>query len=109
MHFKSIYKCDIITFSNSRRNMELNFSNHAITRCQQRGIPLEVLNFLYKYGNKIQTHQDKKYFCNKKLLKKLFIKEKALIKKFDKQILNTAIVCNGNTVITAMKITEGIR
>ena len=52
MYLTSIYKCDIITFSNSRRNMELNFSNHAITRCQQRGIPLEVLNFLYKYGNK---------------------------------------------------------
>ena len=76
MYFTSIYKCDIITFSNSRRNMELNFSNHAITRCQQRGIPLEVLNFLYKYGNKIQTHQDKKYFCNKKLSKNYLLKKK---------------------------------
>ena len=93
----------------TRSNMELVYSNHALTRCQQRGIPLEVIDFLFKYGSKIQTHQDKKYFCNRKNLKKIAFKEKEMVSKFDKHILSTAIVCNGNQVITAMKISQGIR
>ena len=89
--------------------MNLNYTKHANVRCQQRGIPKEAIEFIYKHGSTINTHEAKKYFCNKKKLRSLYFKEKALITKFDQQILSTAIVCMGSTVITAMKISEGIR
>ena len=65
--------------------MNLKYTNHANVRCQQRGIPKEAIEFIYKHGSTINTHEAKKYFCNKKKLRSLYFKEKDLITKFDKQ------------------------
>jgi hypothetical protein len=89
--------------------MNLHITKHAQIRCQQRGIPLEAIEFIYKHGKSINTHQDKKYFCTKKILNRLKYIEKEIIRKFDKYILNTAIVCNEGKLVTAMRITKSIR
>ena len=49
--------------------MNLNYTKHANVRCQQRGIPKEAIEFIYKHGSTINTHEAKKYFCNKKKLR----------------------------------------
>jgi len=85
------------------------FTNHSLTRCQQRGISQDVVKFIIKYGNTFNTHEDKKFFINKKRLSKLTFKEKGFIAKNDKQILNTAVVCNKNVVVSAMKITNHVK
>lgn len=85
-------------------NLSLNYSSHTDIRCQQRGIKKEVINFIVNYGQCRNSHQDKKYFINKKLLKKLSYKHKLFIKKFDKQILRVGVIVNNNTVITVFQI-----
>tara|TARA_B110000008_G_C16639615_1_gene432040 strand:- start:73 stop:342 length:270 start_codon:yes stop_codon:yes gene_type:complete len=89
--------------------MNLELTKHARTRCQQRGMPIEAIEFIFMHGKSINTHQDKKYFCTKKILSKLKHIEKEVIRKFDKFILNTAIVCNDNRLITVMRINKRIR
>ena len=85
-----------------KHNLEL--TNHARIRCQQRGIPLEAIDFIYVHGKSINTHQDKKYFCTKKILSKLTDIEKEIIREFDKYILNTAIVCNDGHNVNIISI-----
>ena len=43
-------------------NFKLKHSSHSSIRCQQRGIREEVINFIVKYGQSRNSHQDKKYF-----------------------------------------------
>ena len=93
----------------NQKTNNLQLTDHAITRCQQRGIPVEAVNFIYKHGKSISTHQDKKYFCTKKILNKLKFVESNIIRRLDKYILNTAIVCNNQTLITVMRINKRIR
>ena len=88
---------------------EINFSNHAKKRCQQRGIPIPVVEFIVQNGSSTRTHNDKKHFINRARLKKLYIAERAFIKKHDKHILNTAVVTNNSVVITCMKITKNVK
>ena len=88
---------------------ELNFTNHAITRCQQRGIPLAVAEFIVHNGKSTRTHEDKKFFINKAKLKLIRRDNKSFIAKNDQHILKTAVVVNGHNVITAMKITKQVR
>ena len=87
---------------------ELKLSRHSKKRMQQRGIPKEVPFLIKEYGESINTHEDKKYFCNKKTLKKIIRLEngKSILKRFEKYLLNTAIVCNEGVCITVMKINE---
>jgi len=87
------------------------FTKHCKKRMQQRGIPLQVVLLLKKFGNSINTHKSKKFYCNKKIINKLNknkITRKA-IKNFTGQLLSTAIVCNGNVCITVMKINDNKR
>lgn len=87
------------------------FTKHCKKRMQQRGIPLQVVLLLKKFGNSINTHESKKFYCNKKIINKLNknkITRKA-IKNFTRQLLSTAIVCNGNVCITVMKINDNKR
>jgi hypothetical protein len=79
------------------------YTSHSITRCQQRGVKAEVADFVVAYGDFTRTHQDRKFFINKSKLKKLFLNHKEFILKNDKQILSTAVIANGNTIITVMK------
>ena len=75
---------------------------------QQRGIPKEIPFLIKEYGESINTHEDKKYFCNKKSVKKIIRLEngKSILKRFEKYLLNTAIVCNEGLCITVMKKNE---
>lgn len=36
----------------------MKITNHASKRCQQRGIKLDVLEFIYKFGNNIQEDKE---------------------------------------------------
>ena len=85
-------------------NLNLNYSPHTQIRCQQRGIKKDVINFIVNHGHCRNSHQDKKYFINKKLLKKLRHSHALFIKKFDKQILRVGVIVNKDTVITAFQI-----
>ena len=88
---------------------ELNFTNHARVRCQQRGIPLKVVEFIIENGDSFRTHADKKFFINKPRLKSISRNNKLFISKNDKHILNTAVVVNNGVVITAMKIAKSVK
>ena len=84
------------------------FTNHAKHRCQNRGIPPKVVKFIIDHGKSLNTHGDKKYFIPKKMLNSLKYDHKDFLRSYDKFIKNTAVVCNGDVVITAMKITKRI-
>ena len=88
---------------------ELNFTNHALTRCQQRGIPLKVVEFIVKNGKSTRTHESKKFYINKSKLKLITRENKDFIAKNDQHILKTAVVVNGDEVLTAMKITKHVK
>ena len=89
--------------------LEIQFTNHAKKRCQQRGIPITVVKFIVENGSSVRTHGDKKHFINKSKLKKLQIIDREFIKKNDKHILNTAVVTNRSTIISCMKITKNVK
>ncbi len=82
---------------------DLNFTNHARLRCQQRGISVPVVEFVVEHGNAVRTHNDKKFYINKSMLNALKHKNNDFVKKNDKYILTTAVIVNGNNVITCMK------
>ena len=83
-------------------------TKHCIQRMQQRGVPQELPYLIKEFGESIKTHSDKKYFCNKKTIKKLSRETngKEILKRFDKHLFNTAIVCNEDICLTVMKINE---
>ena len=87
---------------------QIQLTNHCQKRCQQRGTPLEVINFIYKYGNSFRTHDDIKKIVTKNTIKRIKHSERNFLQNYDKHIKNTAIVCNGNVVITVMKQTKKI-
>ena len=92
-------------------DQEIIFTNHCKTRMQQRGVPKRVVFLLRKFGKSFNTHESKKFFCNKKIINRLNknIKTRKKIKNFTKHLLSTAVVCNGNVCITVMKINENKR
>ena len=97
---------------NNMNNMNnINHTNHSALRCQQRGIPSDVVNFIVKNGDSFRSHEHRKFFINKKKFKKLERCNKEFLSKYDKQIMNTAVVCSqdSKTIITAMKITGSIK
>lgn len=85
-------------------NLDLKYSQHCILRCQQRGIDKKVIDFIVRYGKFRNSHRDKKYYINKKLLHKYKYKHKNFLKKFEREILKTGVIVNKNTVITAFNI-----
>ena len=81
-------------------------SDHAIGRCQQRGIPLAILPFVVTYGKRIKSHNDYKSYIPKKVIAKLQRKDPDLVSKYDKQLSSTAVVWNKHQVVTAFKINQ---
>lgn len=90
---------------------EFIMTKHAEKRCQQRGIPNKVVNFIIMHGESIRTHQDRKFYINKKRLNKIKHLDKAFFIKFDKFLLNTAVICDDSNkvIITAMKIKGSVK
>ena len=87
---------------------QLKLTDHCQKRCQQRGTPREVIDFIYKYGNSFRTHQDVKKMITNQTINKIKYKERDFLKMNDKYLKNTAIVCNGNIVSTVMKQSKKI-
>ena len=89
----------------------IRITEHCKMRMQQRGVPIKVIYLLKNYGKSINTHADKKFFCNKKLINKLEKnpETKDLIKGFQKYLLSTAIICNKDLCITVMKLNDNKR
>ena len=86
----------------------MQISTHGATRCQQRGIPQEILTFIINYGKTVNTHNDKKSFVTNKIFSRLS-KDKEhskLLSRFDKQIKSTAVIWNSETIVTAFRITK---
>lgn len=90
---------------------ELGHTKHSELRCQQRGVPLKVVEFIVTNGDSCRTHDLRKCFINRKILNKLKYKHKEFLLEFDKFLLNTAVVVNNNkdTVVTVMKIDGQVR
>lgn len=86
--------------------LNLKHTKHSQIRCQQRGIPNQVVDFIVENGSSIRTHELRKCFVNKKAINKLKYKHKKFIAEFDKFLSNTAVVVNDkkDRVITVMKI-----
>ena len=85
---------------------ELIFSEHAITRMQQRGLPKDAISFIFNYGTKMITHQDHRYIFNTNKQKKKnreLMFDRTFI-KFQKQIENTALIVNNGILVTAYRI-----
>ena len=92
------------------QEQELIFSEHAITRMQQRGITREAISFIFNNGIKMVTHQDHRYIFNTKKQKKKnreLLFDKTFI-KFQKQIENTALIVNNGMLVTAYRIERRI-
>jgi hypothetical protein len=89
--------------------MRYKHTKHANQRCQQRGIPIEVVNFIINHGEAINTHKKTKHFLTKQSLEYLKRDFPEVIGKYDKQLASTAIVTVGDNVITAMKIQHRLR
>ena len=87
----------------------IKYTDHAIKRCQSRGIPFPVVEFIVRNGKRINTHGDKKYFVTKKQMNSFKYEYKEIMRLHDKIIRNTAVICNGNSIITAMKIIKRIK
>ena len=86
----------------------MKYSIHALKRCQKRGIPLPAIEFIVNYGIHRNTHGAKKFFIPKKAMNSLKFQHREFFKSYDKFIKNTAVVCDGEVIITAMKITKRI-
>ena len=85
---------------------ELKLSRHSKKRMQQRGIPKEVPFLIKEYGESINTHEDKKYFCNKKTVKKIIRLEngKSILKRFDpKGIIKLGFIASINLFVKNLK------
>lgn len=89
--------------------MEINFTSHALKRCQQRGIHPIVAKFILDNGESLNSHLDKKYYISKNKLRKLFFSNREFIKKHDKEITSTRVVANEGTIITVMKSIKPIK
>jgi len=83
--------------------MSLIFSDHARVRCQQRGIPIKVVEFVVEHGKSVRTHNDSKFFISKKNFNSIKRSNPDFVAKNDKHLLSTAVVVNGRHVITCMK------
>ena len=85
------------------------FTNHATKRCQQRGIPQEVVHFIIEHGETVYTHSNKKHYLKRGMFKYLRNDYPSFFSKYDKQLEKTAVISSENTIITVMKIQQKLR
>ena len=84
------------------------YSKHAERRCNQRGVPQAVVDFIISYGDCSYTHRLIKHYINRDTLKFLRKDHPSFVSKYDKQLENTSVVCahTTNKVVTVMKTTK---
>lgn len=96
----------------------MNLTKHSKERIQQRGARMEVVEFIYENGKSVYTYKRikdlklsaKKYFVNKKLLNSFKYKKNDIIKKYERDILNTIIIAcpKSDLLITVYKTDKNI-
>ena len=96
----------------------MNLTKHSQERMQQRGARKEVVEFIYENGKSISSYKKvkhlklhaKKYFINKKILNSLKYKNHDMVKRFERDILNTIIVAcpKSDLLITVYKTNKRI-
>lgn len=87
----------------------IKYTKHASLRCQQRGIPDHIVEFIYLNGECKDSFNDQIYFMSSDRMKELWTENKDYLKNNEKHLKKTKVVCNSNDVITAMKIKKKIR
>jgi len=90
-------------------DMNINYSKHATYRCSSRGIPHHIVKFILENGDHLKSYKDEIYFVSKKTFQEVFVLDKDYALKYEKLLKGTALVCNGNDVITAMKIKRRLK
>ena len=87
----------------------ISFSKHASQRCQQRGIPAHIVEFIFINSECKDSFDDQIYYMSKDRMKELWTENKDYFKDNEQHLLKTKVVCNSNDVITAMKINKKIK
>tara|TARA_B100000886_G_C20029516_1_gene329224 strand:+ start:40 stop:318 length:279 start_codon:yes stop_codon:yes gene_type:complete len=87
----------------------IKYTKHASLRCQQRGIPDHIVEFIYLNGECKDSFSDQIYYMSGDRMKELWTENKDYLKNNEKHLKKTKVVCNSNDVITAMKIKKKIR
>lgn len=87
----------------------MELSRHAQLRCQQRGIPPLIRQWLQDYGSEIQTHGATKKFFDREAKRRLVAAVGAQVADRLGSLLNIYIVESADTVITAAIRTRRIK
>ena len=61
---------------------KLFFTEHALYRCQQRGVNTDIVEFIYNYGIKSNKHGDKRFLITKNCINKYFHEDEYFRKFF---------------------------
>ena len=91
---------------------KLSVTKHAALRCQQRGVNTDIVEFIYNYGIKSNTHGDKRFLITKNCINKYFHEDEYFRKffsKYEKQLKGTAIIVNRDVLITVMKLSKNLK
>jgi len=93
---------------NMKKKGNPQYTKHAERRCNQRGVPQKVANFIINYGDCSYTHRLIKHYINRDTLQFLRKEYPDFVSKYDKQLETTAVVCahTTNKVVTVMKNTK---
>ena len=88
---------------------QLALSEHARTRCQQRGITEEIIRVVYDYGTVIDDRGSKKFFMDKRARGRA---ERGLGHADYKRVadrLNIYMVIDGDQVVTVARLSDRVR
>lgn len=87
----------------------MEMSRHAQVRCQQRGIPPLIRQWLQDYGSEVQSHGATKRFFDHEAKRRLAADVGAQVVNRMGDLLNLYLVEAGTTVITAGVRTRRIK
>jgi hypothetical protein len=96
---------------NSIKNKKLKFSNHALTRMNQRGIKDKTITIFQDYGHLTHVRNGAVVLSLDKR-EKFYIRsdlDKQTYKKYEKQLNSYFVISNEGTVITAARSYKKVR
>lgn len=83
----------------------MNFSNHAVNRCRERGIPEALADIVVRYG-KLEYHRGKEIFAlDKKGRREAVRYLGSLYKGSESALKGIYVVADGDTVVTVARQT----